>query len=27
VQEGGYLSDQLGANLAAFLGAFEAAQP
>jgi len=25
VQEGGYLSDELGANLAAFLGAFEAA--
>ena len=27
VQEGGYLSDELGANLAAFLGAFEAASP
>jgi len=27
VQEGGYLSDRLGANLAAFLGAFEAALP
>ena len=27
VQEGGYLSDELGANLAAFLGAFEAAAP
>ena len=27
VQEGGYLSDRLGANLATFLGAFEAAAP
>jgi hypothetical protein len=24
VQEGGYVSDQLGPNLAAFLGAFDA---
>ncbi len=27
VQEGGYLSEELGANLAAFLGAFETAAP